>query len=109
MLLWSLVVEIGDTTLPKGYENFWYYSSCCAVASVETLGFYASTGLGGFFPVLVGAGAGGLGCLAYSNIAKRMTPVPELKPKAAKKAVDGGILGAFVGGVVVVLASYLAK
>jgi len=98
-----------DTTLPKGMESFWYYTSCCAVASMETLGFYASTGLGGFAPVLVGVGAGSLGCLAYSNVARQLTPVPELKPKAYREAFNGGILGAFVGGILVVVASYVSR
>ncbi len=103
-----LLSAVPDTTLPKGSENFWYYSSCCAVAGMETLGFYAAMGLGGFMPILVGAGTGGLGCLAYSTVARQMTPIPELKPKAAKKAFNGGILGAFTGGLVIILSSYLA-
>ncbi len=75
---------------------------------METLGFYAASGIGGAFPILVGVGAGSLGCLAYSNVAAQMTPVPELRPKAFRKAFNGGILGAFVGGAVIILASYVA-
>ncbi len=76
---------------------------------METLGFYAASGIGGFFPVLVGVGAGSLGCVAYSNVAAQLTPVPELRPKAFKKAFNGGILGAFVGGAVVILSAYVAR
>jgi len=107
MLFFALMSSQPDTALPKGSENFWYYSSCCAVAGMETLGFYAASGLGGFLPVLVAAGTGGLGCLAYGSVAQQMTPIPELKPKAYRKAINGGILGAFVGGVVIIVSAYV--
>ena len=75
---------------------------------METLGFYAAAGLGGFSPLVVGVGSGSLGCIAYSNVARQLTPVPELRPKAARKAFNGGVLGIFVGGAVIILSSYVA-
>ncbi len=109
MSLILLLASAPDTVIPKNFDDFWYVSSCCAVSSLEVLGYAAASPLGGAFPFLSAAAAGGLGCLVYTGVAENLTPVPELKPRSRKKAFNGGVLGVFVGGAGILLMVLLSR